>query len=274
MVGRTVASVVAAGTAWVVYRGGARRPPGGVARWTRRNHRGESVTLWGGPSVAAGSLAGLAVQPGLPGRVRFAGLLVGATAATLGCYDDLAGGGDAKGLRGHVGSLRRGELTTGGAKLVGIGSAGLVAGALTRPRGDGVVNRLLAGVLVAGAANLVNLLDLRPGRATKAVVVSAVPAMAVRGTAGDCLAAPVGAALALLPADLAEQTMLGDAGANCLGALLGVAAAAGLRRRRTLAVVTVTVAALTLVSERVSFTAVIDATPGLRDLDRLGRRPA
>ena len=34
------------------------------------------------------------------------------------------------------------------------------------------------------------------------------------------------------------------------------------------------IAALTLASEKVSFTRVIEATPGLRELDRLGRRPS
>ena len=270
---RLIGSCVAAATSTAAYRLGRRNPPGGAARWTRTNHRGESLTLLGGPSVAVGSLVGTAIAPGLPTRLRCAALLAGGTAAVLGAYDDLAGGADAKGLRGHLGSLARGQLTTGSAKLVGIGAAGLVAGGLTRPRGSGPTDRLVAGVLVAGTANLVNLLDLRPGRATKAVVVAALPALVRGGSGGDCLAPPVGAALALLAPDLAEQTMLGDAGANCLGALLGVAAAAGLRRRRSLFAATAVVSALTLASERVSFTAVIESTPGLREFDAWGRRP-
>ena len=67
--------------------------------------------------------------------------------------------------------------------------------------------------------------------------------------------------------------MLGDCGANALGALLGLQlAATNSRAVRTAVLGAVT--ALTLASERVSFTAVIEATPGLRELDRLGRRPA
>ena len=66
--------------------------------------------------------------------------------------------------------------------------------------------------------------------------------------------------------------MLGDSGANAAGALLGVAWAARLPRpARLLALAGVT--ALTLASERVSFTAVIERTPALRALDQLGRRP-
>ena len=120
-------------------------------------------------------------------------------------------------------------------KLAGIGALGLACGALVRR--SGVVDKVLAGVVVAGAANAVNLLDLRPGRAVKAArcwlpdpVWCAGPPP--RTTAARIVlgAAALGAAIALLPEDLGERAMLGDAGANALGALLGVAAATGARR--------------------------------------------
>ena len=82
----------------------------------------------------------------------------------------------------------------------------------------------------------------------------------------------MGAALALLPEDLGERAMLGDAGANALGALLGAGAAAALPRPARIAVLAA-VAGLTAASEVVSFTKVIERTPPLRWLDMLGRRP-
>ena len=84
------------------------------------------------------------------------------------------------------------------------------------------------------------------------------------------VAAPLGAAIALLPEDLGERAMLGDAGANALGALLGVAAAASLSRPARLALLAA-ITGLTAASEVVSFTAVIERTPALRWLDMLGR---
>ena len=82
----------------------------------------------------------------------------------------------------------------------------------------------------------------------------------------------VGAAAGLLPADLGERLMLGDTGANLLGAVLGLAVVLETSRPvRT--VVLIVLIVLNLASERVSFSAVIDRTPGLRQLDRLGRRP-
>jgi hypothetical protein len=92
-------------------------------------------------------------------------------------------------------------------------------------------------------------------------------------TGGALIGGPVGAATALLPEDLAERSMLGDTGANALGAAWGVCLAATLRRPALTAVLA-GLAALTVASERVSFSEVIERTAVLRGLDDLGRRPA
>jgi hypothetical protein len=133
---------------------------------------------------------------------------------------------------------------------------------------------VVAGGIVAGTANLLNLLDLRPGRAIKAATVLAAPLLTAAGdmVAGDLVAGPLGAAAAVLPEDLGESVMLGDAGANALGALLGLGLAVRLGPAGRWAALGALVA-LTAASERVSFTQVIEATPGLREFDRLGRRP-
>jgi hypothetical protein len=193
-------------------------------------------------------------------------VLGGAGAAAFGAYDDLAGSGDRRGFRGHLGALRQGEVTTGAVKLGGIGVTGVVSAALA---GGSPVDVILNAGLVAGGANLLNLFDLRPGRAIKVAAASGV----LLGAAGqDSVAAPLGAALALLPEDLGERAMLGDAGANALGAMLG-ASAAGLSRSARIALLA-GIAGLTAASEKVSFTKVIARTPALNWLDMLGRRPA
>ena len=110
--------------------------------------------------------------------------------------------------------------------MAGIGAAAAVAAVLTRRgRGPGaIVDGVLTTGLVAGTANLVNLLDLRPGRAGKAADLAA--AATLGGPAGGLVAGPLGATLAVLPEDLGERVMLGDAGANAVGALLGLRLAA------------------------------------------------
>lgn len=284
---RRIAAAVAARVSTTVVRGLLDdEPPGGARLWERTNHRGEPVSLLGGPAVAAGVLVGGLV--GAPSARDGAALAVATTSATaFGLVDDLTEdreGTVRKGLRGHLGALARGEVTTGGLKVLGIGAGALLAAALSRPhdrlparRGAAVVTRLadvaVDGALIAASANLVNLLDLRPGRALKASAIAAAPAGVLGGRAGGPAAAVLGAVVAELPDDLAERDMLGDSGANAVGAVLGTVAVQGCPRPVRLALLA-GVVALTVASEKVSFTQVIARTPVLRELDAWGRRPA
>jgi UDP-N-acetylmuramyl pentapeptide phosphotransferase/UDP-N-acetylglucosamine-1-phosphate transferase len=259
---RLLLGALAAGAGSVAAGAVRRHHPGGSSRWQRTNYRGRQVELAGGPGVATGLASALAVA-GSPGA-----LVATVMAAGLGAYDDLAGHTHARGLRGHARALRNGVVTSGMVKMVGL-TAAAVAAAPSRPRRPGGV--ALDVVLIAGTANLVNLLDLRPGRAAKVVVGFALPLTAARGSAGDVAASAVGVGLALLPADLAEKQMLGDSGANALGAALGWALAAQLRAAVRLSAAAAIVG-LTVVSERVSFTELIERQPMLAAFDRWGRR--
>ena len=238
-------SVQAALTAW---------PPGGAERWSRSNHRGATVSLLSGPAlaVAVGTVADLP---------RTAALVAAAGAGAVGAYDDASGARHphAKGVRGHAAALRQGRVTGGAVKVLGIGATGLLAGRLLGRAS--ATDLLVRGAVVAGSANLVNLLDLRPGRALKAGGAAAL----ALGQPG-----PAAAALALLPEDLGERAMIGDAGANALGAVLGLSLLQRHPGRARTALAGLVV--LTAASEVVSYSRVIDAVPPLRWLDRLGRR--
>lgn len=247
--------------------------PGRSAGWRAVNYRGEPVSLLAGPVVVlAGAAGGLAARA-VPTRTRLAAAVAAGGALCAGRYDDRYAGQDgarpAKGFAGHLGALARGRVSTGVAKVIGIGASGLAAGALAR---RDATEALLAGAVVAGTANMVNLLDLRPGRALKGTLLAGAPLLTGPGPGGEVLAGALGAVAGLLPVDLSERTMLGDAGANGLGALLGVGLAAGASRRR-LALLLLLLAGLTAASEVVSFSTVIERVPPLRWLDRLGRRP-
>jgi UDP-N-acetylmuramyl pentapeptide phosphotransferase/UDP-N-acetylglucosamine-1-phosphate transferase len=284
--------VVAAAAARAAYTALRRYPPAGEKTWTRTNHRGEPVTLLEGPAVTAGAVAGqvitAAVAARLTARLAVTGehhpervrvlthplAIAGLGGVAFGVLDDLRGSAKRRGLRGHLGALAHGEVTTGAVKLAGLGVTGL--GAALLEGGDPADVVINAG-LIAGGANLLNLFDLRPGRAIKVAALSAalIAACAPRDRARglQAVAAPVGAAAALLPEDLGERAMLGDAGANALGAMLGEAAARTLPRAAR-ACLLAGIVALTVASEKVSFTKVIAATPPLNWLDMLGRRPA
>jgi hypothetical protein len=271
-------AAVAAATARLAYGLLQAGPPGGTKTWNRINHRGELITLLEGPAVAAGAVAGALVAE-VSGRDRLALALAGTGAAGFGSYDDLAGNGGSRGFRGHLGALRNGELTTGAVKIAGIGATGLAAAMVggTSAAGSGgppgaAADLVINTGLIAGGANLLNLFDLRPGRAIKvAIVAGGLLSLSRRGRAAA--AAPLSAAVALLDEDLGERSMLGDAGANALGAMLGAAAATSLPRPARVGALAV-IAGLTAASEVVSFSQVIERTGPLKWLDMLGRRPA
>ena len=187
-------------------------------------------------------------------RLPLAGWIVGclqpqvAPVALLGLADDLWSG-DERGFRAH---LRRGR-TTGVLKLVGIPAYALLR------------TRSLSGALLVGlAANALNQLDTRPGRALKAfglgtLVVSGAPAGAAAG------------AILLAPYDLREMAMLGDSGSNALGAVLGFRSVERLSRRQRWSAIAA-LAGLTLLGERRSLGSLIERTPLLRELDGWGRQ--
>ena len=257
-------------------------PPGGTDRWERTNHAGRPVTLLEGPAYAVGAATGAALLGGGPGPV-----LATTAAAALGALDDLAGDSSSKGLRGHLGALARGQVTTGAVKVLGLGVTGLATAALVdrgrpdrgrldrgrhdsgRPDSPSTLDTLVGGAVVAGTANLLNLLDLRPGRALKVTLALGALA-ATRPRSAVAGASAAGAAVGLLRPDLAGESMLGDTGANAAGALLGTALVQGAGRRGRWGALAVLVG-LTLASEKVSFTRVIESTPVLRELDALGR---
>jgi hypothetical protein len=167
--------------------------------------------------------------------------------AVLGLADDVWSG-DARGFRGHVRAVR----STGTLKLVGIP---LVSLAATRS--------LRAAALVSLSANFLNQLDTRPGRALKAFVAASALARAPR--------AYVAAAVLLAPYDLREMTMLGDAGSNALGAVLGFGSVTRSRGRRQWLELGA-LATLTILGETRSIGAILERTPVLRELDSLGRQ--
>ena len=174
-----------------------------------------------------------------------------------------------RGWRGHGAAVLRGEFSTGALKAGGsLGLALLVADELGLSDG----RWLLAAAVLALATNLFNLLDLRPGRAVKAFVVLGAGLTIGSGQLRPLWALGLFAAPALVAGayDIRERAMLGDTGANLLGALAGlwlVLTLSGTGQLIALALL----AAVTLYGELRSISALIERTPGLRQLDSLGR---
>ncbi len=202
----------------------------------------------------------------------------------LGLLDDIMGhGGDderhgeqaaiarrpPRGWRGHGAATLRGELSSGALKAAGsLGLALLTMSYLGLSNG----RWLLAAAVLVLATNVFNLLDLRPGRATKAFVLLGAGLAIGSSDLHPLWALGLFAAPALVAGayDLRERAMLGDTGANLLGALAGLWLVLTLSGTGQL-VALVLLAALTLYGELRSISTLVERTPGLRRLDSWGR---
>jgi UDP-N-acetylmuramyl pentapeptide phosphotransferase/UDP-N-acetylglucosamine-1-phosphate transferase len=241
-------------------------------RLTVTNHRGRRVPAALGIAVAAASVgaqlvAGIVALPAGTelGRDTWALLIASVVVFAAGLLDDLRPGGP-RGLRGHGRALLRLRPTTGLVKaLAGVAGAILVVVAV----GGRPFWTMAAGVLlIAGAANMWNGLDVAPGRAGKLFLLGAAPLLFF--TPPTLLVRLFGAEAAALWPDLRERGMLGDAGSNLLGFVLG----AGLYMELSPLGVAIAAAAavgLNLLAETVTLSRVVDAVPPLRWLDRAGR---
>jgi UDP-N-acetylmuramyl pentapeptide phosphotransferase/UDP-N-acetylglucosamine-1-phosphate transferase len=230
------------------------------------------ATVEGGRALAAAAGIGDVPGPGVARTVMLAGLF---GFGALGFLDDILGGDAERGWRAHLRALAAGRLSAGGVKLLGGGMLALMlasAAGSTASGGGGALRLAADGALVALAANLGNAFDRAPGRTIKVSLVAwaALSVAAAGGAAGVALGPVMGAALGLLPEDLGERLMLGDAGANALGAALGLGAVLTLGPGARL-VLTGALLVLNVAADVVSFSKVIRNTPALDRLDQIGR---
>jgi UDP-GlcNAc:undecaprenyl-phosphate/decaprenyl-phosphate GlcNAc-1-phosphate transferase len=247
----------------------------------RDNYRGVGAAFPLGAILATTALVALAPLAFLNDRAdldlldpelrRWIPYLIGV--AFLGFLDDSLGqgtqAGTPRGWRGHARAIAEGRLSTGAIKAIG---ALALAAYVVSGRGLESFEYLADVALLILVTNLFNLLDLRPGRAEKAVVLVG---------AGLCLGAWSGEPVELLGIflgpvlvgawfTLRERAMLGDTGSNLIGAMAGVWLLTTLDETGRLIALGV-VAALTIYGEMRSISRAIESIPPLRSLDSLGR---
>ncbi|HXP99411.1 MAG TPA: hypothetical protein VN845_05015 [Solirubrobacteraceae bacterium] len=247
----------------------------------RANYRGRHVAFPFGVLSVAGALVAL-IPLALVQRLKVANVFYPQASAVvvyvlgvafLGLLDDLLGGepqgGGPRGWRGHGRAVLRLRFSTGAMKAVG--SLGLALYA-TGELGLSTGRWLLASAVLVLATNVFNLLDLRPGRATKAFVLLAGGLLL-----GTARLAPLwtvglfaGPALVAGSYDLRERAMLGDTGSNLLGALAGLWLVLSLSEIGQLAALAV-LCAITVYGELRSIGTLVERLPLLRQLDSWGR---
>jgi UDP-GlcNAc:undecaprenyl-phosphate GlcNAc-1-phosphate transferase len=248
----------------------------------RANYRGSAVPFPAGIAIVAAALVALVPLALLaeladadvfrPGTGEAITYVLGV--ALLGLLDDLVGGSSARersprGWRGHARATVAGGFSTGALKAAG--SLGLALFVLSG-RGLGAGEYLLAVAVLVLATNLFNLLDLRPGRSAKALVLlgGGLTLGAFDVEPLWTLGLLVGPILVLLPLDLRERGMLGDTGSNAAGAVAGLWLVLTLSTTGQLVALAL-IGAATVYGEFRSISALIERTPLLRELDSLGR---
>lgn len=252
--------------------------------------------VWAGCAIVAGIASAALAEDNMLVVLTLLGPLA-LVAAALGLVDDAYGTSGDRGFRGHFRALVSGRITTGMLKLIGIGAASLVTAVILgqiAPWAAGgwgmrALGTIAAAAAIALTANLINLTDLRPGRALKvysalatagcAMVLAAMTSGFVLGSSDIALAvisavslliALLGPVFAVWRFDLGERGMLGDSGANAMGAVAGALISVSLPLW-ALALYAAAVLALNAIAEKISFSAVIEKTAALKWLDSLGR---
>ncbi len=187
----------------------------------------------------------------------------------LGLLDDLYGTREAGGFRGHVGLLLKGRISTGLLKALGGGILGLTLGFAIA--GWNIKFGLINGILISLSANTLNLLDLRPGRAVSCfwagILILAAAKFRTQSDLQELVPVAV-PAVWLTVLDRSAKVMLGDAGSNVLGAVLGLALACALGPPSKLLLIALMVA-VNLYSEKYSISKLIEGNRVLRSVDRL-----
>ena len=242
----------------------------------RENYRGRLIAAPLGLVVVLAALAALgplalvqqlSQRTLLPADVGWVSVFV-LGVALLGLVDD-AFAGKARGWRGNLAALRSGRVDTGALKAVGTLVLALV---VLHGRAGGGERFLLSVAVLTLSTNAFNLIDLRPGRAVKALVVLGAGLMIVGGAPGPLWAIGpyAGPVLVVGVHDLRERGMLGDTGANLLGALAGAWMVLTLSLGGLIVAFALLVA-FTIYGEFRSISEFVERAPVLRHLDSIGR---
>ena len=185
-----------------------------------------------------------------------------------GILDDIIGNRDVSGLKGHFKSLLNGKLTTGGFKALFGGFIGLVISiAISKNIYDIVINTLI----IALSTNLMNLLDLRPGRAIKGYLLISIVLLFTLGEyTRNLLLLIFPNVIAYFNQDLKAKAMMGDTGSNVLGISIGILFVRGYSLKVRLIWLAFLIF-IHILTEKYSLTKIIESNKFLNFIDKLGR---
>ena len=239
----------------------------------RENYRGDMIPVGLGlvfiPTLVINSII-LIYSNIVPEKIIMIYMLLFASIAMsfVGIIDDSLGNRGVTGLIGHFKALFKGSLTTGAFKALLGGFVGLT---LAVTLSKSIPNIIVATLVVALSTNMMNLFDLRPGRAIKAYVILAIIIFLASAKFNrEVMMLIVPAVLAYFYFDLRALSMMGDAGSNVLGVSIGVFIVSSFDLPVQL-VSLVLLVAIHVLTEKFSLTKIIENNKFLNYVDKLGR---
>nr|WP_314495487.1 glycosyl transferase [uncultured Peptostreptococcus sp.] len=239
----------------------------------RENYRGDMIPVGLGlvfiPTLVINSII-LIYSNIVPEKIIMIYMLLFASIAMsfVGIIDDSLGNRGVTGLMGHFKALFKGSLTTGAFKALLGGFVGLT---LAVTLSKSIPNIIAATLVVALSTNMMNLFDLRPGRAIKVYIILAIIIFLASAKFNrEVMMLIVPAVLAYFYFDLRALTMMGDAGSNVLGVSIGVFIVSSFDLPVQL-VSLVLLVAIHVLTEKFSLTKIIENNKFLNYVDKLGR---
>ncbi|MFW5786725.1 MAG: hypothetical protein ACOCV3_00500 [Halanaerobiales bacterium] len=184
--------------------------------------------------------------------------------ASVGVIDDICGGRNEKGFKGHIKKLWKGKLSTGVMKAIAVTTSAIIVLLYLN-------NFKLTNVtIIIFSANLFNLLDLRPGRALKVFILMSVFLLVFYPQFILYFLPIYIISIVYLPLEFKKIMMLGDSGSNSLGIILGWSI---INISHTLIKINVLLLffILNILAEKISFTKIIEKNRYLNWVDQIGR---
>lgn len=242
------------------------------AKVLAKNYRGENIPIAMGITFVPVMLLNYFILL-LFYREMYPILLIFLTATSImafvGLADDLMGDRKASGFKGHFYSIFRGRLTTGFLKAW-IG--GMISLIISLIHSNSISQLIINASIIALFTNLLNLLDLRPGRAIKAYLFLAFLfiVIGISGINQIVLFCIIGYCIGYLPQDIKAKSMMGDAGSNPLGISLGIISIISFSMTIKYFILLL-LFLIHLVSEKYSLSQIIKNNSFLNYIDQLGR---
>lgn len=187
----------------------------------------------------------------------------------IGLLDDLIGDKEVKGLKGHIKSFFKGTLTTGGIKaFLGLFISLVVSSYISFNIIEFIINGLIIGLFT----NLINLFDLRPGRASKIFIIISILLLVfnINKDNNYIILSIYGILIPYISLDFKAKVMMGDVGSNVLGYTLGIYCVVNCEMFSKI-IILILLILVHLLAEKISFSKVIENNKFLKFVDDIGR---